>query len=104
MAQSRKSLSQTLREALPEIHNFYFSPPNNTQMKYPCVVYSLSGDDTTYADNHPFSRFKEYTVTIIDLDPDSKFSDQLIERVPYCTFDRPSVVDNLNHFIHTLYY
>lgn len=104
MIRSRELLSQKLREALPGIKNFYFTPPNGTQMHYPCCIYELVGDSRNYADNIPFLRANRYTVTIIDKNPDSDYSDRLMDALPYCSFDRKFTMDNMNHFVHTLYY
>lgn len=104
MAKTRRELSQDLKKVLPGISHFYFSPPNGTQLQYPCCIYKLVGDNKFYADDIPFFRAKRYTVTIIDQNPDSEFSDQLIAGFPYCTLDRPFTMDNMNHFVHTLFY
>lgn len=104
MAQTRIALSKALRLAFPEIRNFYFSPPNGTQMKYPCVVYRFADNAYRFADNIPFVKHKQYTVTIIDENPDSPYSDRFIEYFDYASLDRAFSSDNLNHFVHTLFY
>lgn len=103
MARPRKELSKMLKEILPDLKYFYFSPPSGLQMMYPCLVYKLEGDAVQKADNMKYLKQKRYTITIIDENPDSLFPEQL-ERLDYCTFDRAFASDNLNHFVYTLYY
>lgn len=83
--------------------NVYFQPPESYKISYPCIVYERSNSNTKFADNLPYKRYKRYTVTVIDYDPDTEISDK-VEDLPLCTFDRFFVSDNLNHFIYTLYY
>lgn len=104
MAKMRESLSQMLRRVLPKIKHFYFSPPSGHQMKYPCVVYERAADDVFYADDIRYLHQKRYVVTIIDENPDSEYSDEFLDQVPYASFDRFFTSGNLNHFVHTLSY
>lgn len=103
MARTRKELGKILKTLFPEIKNFYFSPPQGKQMSYPCVVYKIEGDRTIKADNLSYIRKKRYSVTIIDENPDSEYSDRLVEKFG-CSLDRAFTSENLNHFIHTIYF
>lgn len=104
MVRPRKQLSEMLKEVLPGIKHFYFNPPSKTQLKYPCCVYKEVSDDSRFADNKPYVRHKRYTVTIIDKDPDSLYSDILLESIPYCSLDRVFTMDNLKQFTHTVFF
>ena len=101
MAKTRLELHEELKMLC---NNCYFSPPDGFDMSYPCIVYKLESDKNGFADNYRYTRYKRYTVTIITQDPDSEMPDKLIERFHHCTFDRHFTNDNLNHFVHTLYY
>lgn len=81
----------------------YFQPPESMKLKYPCIVYERSYIRMMRADNIIYKASKEYTVTIIDEDPDSEIPDKMLE-LPYCKFDRHFVSDNLNHDVFRLYY
>lgn len=81
----------------------YFEPPSGEEMKYPCIRYEYTNNNSDFADNIKYRKSKRYTVTVIDEDPDSKIPDKL-EELPYCTSDRKFAVDGLNHFVYTLYY
>lgn len=83
--------------------NVYFQPPPNYQMNYPCIVYSRSRIHTTFADNASYKHEKQYTLTVIDEDPDSLIPDQ-IALLPRCSFDRAFKADQLNHDVFTLIY
>lgn len=98
----RLQLHQILTEILGS-ENVYFQPPESTRMKYPCIVYQRNAADTKFADDKPYMKTKQYTVTVIDKDPDSEIPDK-IAALPLCAFDRHHTVDNLNHDVYNLYY
>lgn len=83
--------------------NVYFQPPPNFQMSYPCIVYNRSDISTEHADNKPYKHEKEYTITVIDEDPDSDIPDKISE-LPRCGFNRAFTSDQLNHSVFTLIY
>lgn len=86
-----------------ESRNVYFQPPENVKLKYPCIMYSLSANDTNFADDSAYSFFRKYQVTLIDKNPDSIFIDKLAS-LAMCKFDRFYTADNLNHYVYTLYF
>lgn len=81
-----------------------FQPPPNYKMTYPCCRYELSGGDTRFANNTPYTFEKKYSVTIIDRNPDTNYVEMMAMRFPKCVFDRPYIADGLNHYVFTLYY
>lgn len=101
MARTRIEVHNELAEVLGS-KNLYFQPPETIKLKYPCIVYVRSGSNNDKADNIDYINRKRYTVTYIDLDPDSVKPDQL-EQLDYCSFDRFFTADNLNHWVFTLY-
>jgi len=98
----RLELHELLAETLGS-RNVYFQPPDKTQMKYPCVVYSRSRINTKHADNRLYSHNQAYTVTVIGPDPDSSIVDKVL-KLPHCRPDRHFTSDNLNHDVFTIYY
>jgi len=100
MAGKREELSQKLHMIA---ENVYFQPPASIRMKFPCIVYSLSGERPTRADNIKYLNKKRYSVTVVDEDPDSKLPDQVGE-LPYCSFDRVYTGDGFYHHAYTLYF
>lgn len=99
-------LRTELHEALCGIlgsRNAYFQPPETIKMVYPAIVYERSKIDTRFANDKPYTNLKEYTVTIIDKNPDSAIPDKLA-LLPACRFDRHYTVDNLNHDVFRIYY
>ena len=72
-------------------------------MQYSCIIYHRDDIHFRYADNIPYRYAKRYMVTVIDRDPDSAIPDS-IALLPYCSFDRSYVADNLNHDVFILYY
>lgn len=90
--------------AILDSRNVYFQPPASLEMQYPCIVYSLSGIDKLNANNNSYKTDKRYEITVIDYDPDSDIADKILAYFQMCSFDRPFVSDNLNHWVLTLYY
>lgn len=83
--------------------NVYFQPPSDFQLSYPCIIYSRSDIHSEHANNKPYKLLKEYTITVIDQDPDSLIPDK-VAMLPQCSFDRAFKADKLNHDIFTLLY
>ena len=104
MARTRQTLHQKLCEVLGEDlkDHCYYDPP--ARMKFPCIRYENSKDEILYGDNKRYKLEREWTITIIDPDPDSKIPAKLMETFDYCTKDREFAADGLHHFIYTLYY
>lgn len=82
----------------------YFQPPANVRMEFPCIIYTWSRARDLKANNFNYIFRRGYTVTVIDRDPDSKIPDWIVRNFRYVTFDRSFVVDNLHHFVFTIYY
>lgn len=81
----------------------YFRAPSKG-MRYPCIKYDLSGKMVNHADNIKYLKRNQWSITIIDEDPDSDIPETFEETFPYCRFDRSYQADGLNHFVYTLYY
>lgn len=84
--------------------NVYFNPPEDIRMKYPAIRYSLSGVDLVRANNGVYRSTNQYSVTVIDEDPDSDIYVKILTNFPMCSIGRPYVADGLNHWPITLYY
>lgn len=96
----------TLHEFLCEIigsRNCYYSPPTGIEMKYPCLTYDLANPRVLHADNIPYFMSLQWTITVIDEDPDSKIAN-IFFNLPKCIFDRKFSPDDLNHFVFSLYF
>lgn len=104
MAPSPKRLElQTLLEGVLGSGNVYFQPPASLQMQYPCIVYQHDYAKTEFADNHPYSRAKRYSVTVIDRNPDTLIPDD-VAQLPLSNLNRYFVADNLHHYVFNLYF
>ena len=100
---SRLKLHEELCEILGT-RNVYFQPPASTKLKYPCVVYSKTGVNTSSANDRVYRSTNRYEITVIDLNPDSEIADKILKHFSMCSFDRGFTSDNLNHYALTLYY
>ena len=98
----RLKLHEILCEALGS-RNVYFQPPSSIQMKYPAIVYSRSDINKKNANGNPYITILSYDVTLIDKNPDSPIVKSILE-IPYCSYGRHYVSDNLNHDSFTIYY
>jgi hypothetical protein len=96
----REELHALLKLLTPYV---YFQPPSNVNMQYPCIVYAQDDEEVKYADNLPFFAFTRYTVTVIDLDPDSLLR-QMVRGLPYTSFSTRFAADELHHFVFNLYF
>ncbi len=94
---------QTLLETILGSTRVYFQPPPSFMMEYPCIVYNRSNIRSRHGDNAPYKLDDQYSITVIDPDPDSIFPG-LIARLPQCAFDRHFTSDNLNHDVFSILY
>lgn len=99
---SRLELQQTLEDILGS-RNVYFQPPSNIKMSYPAIVYELSKHQSVRANNELYLLRTSYDLTVIERTPESEFVLPLL-RLPYCSYDRNFVSDNLYHNTLTIYW
>lgn len=98
----RLSLHQLLKD-IPDVEDAYFQPPQGFLLKYPCIIYERSDNHTSYADNKKYWLKKQYSVTVIDRNPDSAIVDA-VEELDYTEFERFFVVDGLNHTVFQTFF
>ena len=99
---SRLELQSKLEELL-ESSNVYYQPPASIQMKYDAIRYSKKDFWRTVANGKTYSKLRCYELVVISRRPDHEVIDKLLD-LPYCSFDRSYVADNLYHDVFTLYY
>lgn len=102
MSHSRLDLHSILVGILGS-SSVYFQPPTGIQIVYPCIIYKLNDVSVKFADNHLYSKEKEYSVTLIDKNPDTATVEKILD-LPKCNFDRYFPSDNLNHYVFTLFF
>ncbi len=88
-----------------ELSKCYYDPPASIRMTYPCIIFNLSSNHVRYADNGTYKSRLRWNVTIVD--PVSTNGEKyiaLMTSLPYCTFDRHYVTDNLHHYTFVIYY
>lgn len=99
----RLELHEKLCEVLGSEY-VYFQPPESVHLHYPCIIYSLSTVNQSYADDTTYFYNKRYSVMVVDEDPDCDIYEDIMHSFKYCSFERMYAADNLNHFVLTLYY
>ena len=92
---------QSLLETLLGSKNVYFQPPPSYKISYPCIVYSLKNIRSKFADNITYRYLKEYTVTVIDANPDSEIPEKVLN-LKRASFDRRFSPDGLNHDVFNI--
>ena len=102
MSQRRVELQRML-EGLLGTRNVYFQPPTGTKLQYPCIVYHLDAANDIHASDHIYRRLYRYSLTYITKNPEDPMRD-IIDDLQYCSFDRFFTLDNLNHFVYSIYY
>lgn len=94
-----------LHEELCDIlgsRNVYFQPPASVMMHYPAIVYSLAYVDNRFADNDIYNQNLQYTIIVIDEDPDSIVFERM-KKYRRARFNRFYVAEQLNHFVFTIF-
>ena len=94
---------QSLLEELLGSRNVYYQPPESIKMQYDAIRYSKKNIRSTYANNIKYSMKDCYELIVIAKKPDNPVIKRLLA-LPYCSYDRHYVADNLNHDVCTIYY
>lgn len=94
---------QTILEELLDSTNVYYQPPESKKMSYPAIRYSKKDIISTYANNAKYSMRDCYEIIVISKLPDEPVIKSILE-LPYCSYDRHYVAENLNHDVLTIYY
>lgn len=94
---------QGLLEELLESRNVYYQPPESIKMQYPAIRYSKKSIQSVYANNSKYLMRDCYELIVISRSPDHPVIKKLLA-LPYCSYDRPYVADNLYHDVLTIYY
>lgn len=91
---------------IPGVSKVYYQPPASISLKYPCLLYDFSNYTTIYADNIRIYNWPEYTLTLVDKDPESIIHKRIMDlhgnQGCYVRFDRFYTADNLNHWSYNL--
>ena len=99
---SRLDLQSKLEELLGS-NEVYYKPPKNTMMSYPAIRYSLKDIVLKRADDSSYTKRNRYEVIVIDKKPDNPVISKLLD-LPYCSYDRQYIADNLYHDVLILYW
>ena len=93
---------QSLLESILGSRNVYFNPPESLKISYPCFVYKFTGFSNNKADDANYKTRKRYQITLIHKNPDNTLVDTL-EELQYCRYENSFVIDNLYHYVYTIY-
>ena len=94
---------QSLLEDMLGSKNVYYQPPESIKMQYDAIRYSKKTIRPTYANDRKYSMRDCYELIVIAKRPDNPVIKKLLA-LPYCSYDRHYVADNLNHDVLTIYY
>ena len=72
-------------------------------MTYPCIIYKLDGMEGVHANDKRYFNRKRYLVTVVDKNPDTKIPDKILD-LDYTSFENHFAIDNLNHYVCSIYY
>ena len=98
----RLELHSVLQELLGS-SNVYYQPPESIKMQYDAIRYSKKTIDSKYANDRKYSMIDCYEIIVISRLPDNPVIKKLLS-LPYCSYDRHYVADNLHHDVITIYY
>lgn len=93
---------QTIFEKLLGSKNVYYQPPETLKISYPAIIYSKSNITKTHADNKGYRMNTRYNIIVVAQRPDHPVIQKLLE-LPYCSYDRRYISDNLYHDSLNLY-
>ena len=91
-------------EKLKNVKKVYFQPPASKKLVYPCIIYSLARPRDFFGDNRRYIWKPQYTLIIVDPNPDSEIYLEILNEFPYASFDRRYSSNNLYHYVLNLYY
>ena len=97
----RPQLHRLLKSLFNGAPHVYHQRPSDGKLVYPCIVYHMTGIPDEHADDIRYFEHREYELTVIDPDPDSKLREK-VALLKWCRFVRSYVSDNLNHFVFIL--
>lgn len=98
----RLELHSVLQELLGS-SNVYYQPPESIKMQYDAIRYSKKTIDSKYANDRKYSMIDCYEIIVISRLPDNPAIKKLLS-LPYCSYDRHYVADNLHHDVLTIYW
>ena len=81
----------------------YYRAPESNKMGYPAIKYSKQNIQSEYANNAAYIMKDCYQLMVISRTPDHPVIKKLLA-LPYCSYDRHYIADNLNHDVLTIYY
>lgn len=98
----RLELHSVLQELLGS-SNVYYQPPESIKMQYDAIRYSKKTIDSKYANDRKYSLIDCYEIIVISRLPDNPAIKKLLS-LPYCSYDRHYIADNLHHDVLTIYW
>ena len=98
----RLELHSVLQELLGS-SNVYYQPPESIKMQYDAIRYSKKTIDSKYANDRKYSMIDRYEIIVISRLPDNPAIKKLLS-LPYCSYDRHYIADNLHHDVLTIYW
>lgn len=94
---------QTLLESTLGHRRVYFQAPEATRLQPPYVVYDRESVDSDHADDIRYRSKIRYNVQLISNKADDPAWEQL-HNLPYSSFDRHYISEQLHHDIFTIYF
>ena len=104
MVLNRRTELQAILEKTLGSRNVYYQPTATVNMDYPSIKYTREYISTRAATNSPdYLNDNKYQLTVISRKPDNPVIDKLLT-LPYCSYDRHYISENLHHDILTIYF
>lgn len=94
---------QSKLESLLGTRNVYYDPPANIQMQYDAIRYTKKQIDVKHANDHKYKTLNRYEIIVIARKPDHPVIEKILD-LPYSSYDRHYVANNLHHDVITLYH
>lgn len=94
----RLEIDQIFRSIAP---NVYYQPPVSMKMKYPAIRYERTNISSNHADNQKYKSVLTFQAIAISREIDDPMVEKLLA-LPYCSFDRHYIADNLHHDVFSI--
>ena len=90
-----------LSSVLPGVALFFSKPPD-TELVYPCVIYTRSRAKALHANGKKYSVRPMFTCVLMTNLPDDHLFN-ILENMSLSTHDRSYLSDDINHDVFTIY-
>ena len=103
MSKERRLEVSAMLKALLGSSNVYFHADQNTNMKYPAIVYKVDSYKSKHANDKPYAVTRAYQIMVIDANPDSEIPEK-VAALPTAKWVTGYTTNGLTHSVFKINY